>query len=385
MTTHVVVMTGRNVANLAPLLHRWAAGDRVVLVPTHEASDAPTDWFLQRLNCRAMGWDIQHAPLLPSHPRGVAAWFERADVRQLLRPRPADMPAVQDRPQAQGAHACSVHSPLQLVGNGGTKPLQDMLRAGLACQQDNTPVLVVYAEAHPARMLLLQDGAAAETSPWPTDETGMVTLDDVLGVCGHHQAKGRLLWSAGQPKVRLTPPLWPAETPAALGDGWQTSPAITDALRQQVAGALLDLLASNQALAAITAQVWQTPEARVDGEQQPRARWDVLLLLRNGILVHLDCSRWHPQAQDDCHAAMQALVDTTVVCLPLPPATQVAAAPGLADHCAQALRHHHRLGRRVLPWLWPGSRIVLDRVAYQAGGMVADLEAMLAPYLPPPA
>lgn len=387
MTIHVVVMTGRNVANLAPLLHQWKAGDTVVLVPTREAPAERMTWFKQRLDLHGLVRCVQHAPLLDSHPAAVAEWLRRADVLALLQPALPQPPAAEDRPHATGAHLGVAPDVLQLVGNGGTKPMQDMLSGGLSCLMDGSPVLVTYAEARPARLLQLRYGSPAIQQDWHASEKGMVTLDDVLGICGHvrPQQLGRLLWKAGQPtaagKDDRSP--WPADALPADGDGWRSSPALIDTLRNQVASALLDLLDSQPALAAITAQLWLAPQAHVAGEQAPRARWDVLLLLRNGILVHLDCTRWHPLARDDCHAEMQALIDTTVLWVPLPPARS--AAGSLADHCRQTLIHHQRLGRRPQAWLWPGSEFDLGhgkRLAHADDWLQCALLEALKPYLP---
>jgi len=385
MTVHVVVMTGRNVANLAPLLHQWVAGDRVVLVPTSEATEGPTDWFRQRLEQHGIAGQCALAPTLASHPKAVAEWLERGDVQRLLQPPPPARGAVMDRPDAAAAHAGTVAEPLQLVGNGGTKPLQDMLRAGLTCRQGEVPVKVVYAEARPARLLVLQDGGPAVSLPWPGDGAGMVTLEDVLDVCGHQLAlrTQRPLWSGGRVLEAACPEPWAVDALAAHADTWQAATALIDALRQQVAFAMLDLLANRPALAAITAEVWLRPQSQFEGEI--RASWDVLLLLRNGILVHLDCSAWHPLARDDCHAAMQALIDSTVRWVPLPPGPR--APGGLAEHCDRTLRHHHRLGRAVQAWLWPGSQVDLGRGRRFEHGpnCIADaLCEVLAPYLPPP-
>lgn len=392
-------MTGRNVSNLAPLLHQWKMFDRVVLVPTSEAPAQQTDWFLQRLQCHGMAASCVRAPLLPSHPNSVADWLQRSDVRQLLQPTLPAIPAAQDRPEAAGAHAHAVDDTLQLVGNGGTKPLQDMLRTGLGCLQGGSPVVVAYAEARPARLLLLQEGSAARQEAWPQHATGMITLDDVLGVCGHglRSGTGLLLWSAGRPTPagQTRCPIWPPADLATQGEGWRADMALTVALRHQVAGAVLDLLASQPALADITAQVWLAPEAHVTTEQTPRARWDLLLLLRNGVLAHLDCSRWHPLAQDDCHTAMQALIDTTAFWVPLPPTAGAAGAAGaagtagtadiLAAHCRQTLLQHHRLGRKAQAWLWPGSELNLGNglcLTYQPNSIKQALLDVLAPYLP---
>lgn len=386
-------MTGRNVSNLAPLLHQWKMCDRVVLVPTSEAPAQQTDWFLQRLQWHGMAASCKSAPLLPSHPNSVADWLQRGDVKQLLLPTLPAIPAAQDRPDAAGAHAHPVNDTLQLVGNGGTKPLQDMLRTGLGCLQGGSPVVVAYAEARPARLLLLQEGSAARQEAWPKSNKGMITLDDVLGVCGHLRptTAGLLLWSAGQPTQagRTRCPTWPPADLAAQGQGWRADKALTVALRHQVAGAVLDLLASQPALADITAQVWLAPEAHVTTEQTPRARWDLLLLLRNGVLVHLDCSRWHPQARDDCHTAMQALVDTTAHWVPLPPSTNAAGTAGtansLAEHCRQTLLQHHRLGRKAQAWLWPGSELNLGNglcLTHRPDWIEQALLDVLAPYLP---
>ena len=389
MTTHVVVMTGRNVANLAPLLALWKAGDRVLLVPTNESPVEAAEQFQQRLEAHGLVRCVAITATLMSHPKDVVDWLQRADVIEQLRlliPAPQQPARVANRLQAEGAHQDPAQQPLQLIGNGGTKPLQDMLRHGLGCLQGGQSVVVAYAEARPARLLLLQDGAQVCDRPWGNETRTMVTLDDVLAVSGHVRQGGCTapLWAAGLDVPILQCPAWdqsllagPAADPLRL----------VKAFRVHVAAALLELIRNDDALAAICAQVWLAPVAGTEQEETSRARWDVLLLLRNGVLVHLDCSSWLPHAADDTHADLASLIDRTALCIPLPPGPLE---PGtLADGAHQAYLRHRRLGRRVLPWLWPDTTVDLAASLQLRQGngpgqtCFADgLQHLLAPYVP---
>lgn len=388
MTTYLVLMTGHNAANLAPLLAQWQNGDKrqiddeIWLVPTDVAGHNAVGCFEKLLCNHRLGVKSVAKDAMGSHPRDVFEWCKR-NLKCFTAPTPFQPEQTPDRDDGTGAHGQAVDG-LCIVGNGGTKPMQDALTEWLYCHGLSPSRL--YGEASPARLLQLRTGDAADKA-WG-DGPYRVGLLDVLAVAGHVLLPGcgGPVWTATElrPAIALDPlPIDAFDQPVKLACPPSRNQALVHALRNQVANELLHLLATNSALAAICSELWVAPVVhRNEDDAGHSAEWDVLLVLRNAVLVHLDCSHWFPGAPtDDTHEALASLIQRTAFCLPLPP---TAPAGTLAAHCHAQYMRHRDLGRTVLPWTWPGASVVsLARGVCDDGAPRDGLAALLQIYIPP--
>lgn len=391
MTTFLVVMTGRNVANLAPLLQACHHNDHVLLVPTAVAGEESLAAFKAFLRDRLPNVTVDCLPALGSHSDAVSRWCEFPQVLAALRlcdPKPGE-----SGPYASGGSA--MKAPV-LIGNGGTKPLQDALRNGLnlMMREVGAPEIhTLYAEARPVRLITIKDGSRLAIEQFrpiggvAPDGVNRFLLDDVLSVAGFSRQSGTPLWlphdgvHANQPAAaaRDFEGLCNSALTADAGLARQWVNLLRDAAAAEVAG----LLQSDLALADIVAELWCGPQAIVCGKTM--GAWDVLLVLRNGVLVHLDCRDWCPGAgRDDMHEALRGLVDTTAWCVPLPALTGPPACPpttvGEACH-ANYLQHPH-WGRKRLPWTLGETKVNVGSDRLGQGDFAGGLNELLRPYVP---
>ena len=150
MNTFIVVMTGRNVANLSPLFNDCRPKDQVLLVPTLAGNDQTATAYRNWLTGRIPQAKCLELPALESWPDAVTRWCVLPEVKGALglcAPTPGTVGPLEPGGDS-GARVV-------LIGNGGTKPLQDALRNGLndLMKRHGRPqISTLYADARPVRL-----------------------------------------------------------------------------------------------------------------------------------------------------------------------------------------------------------------------------------------
>lgn len=389
MQTFLVLMTGRNASNLAPLLKCWELNDHVLLVPTLPAPLRAAERFQAQLQYHGVTDNVFCLAQMGSTPEAVAQWCEKN--KQLLGSfhKPSTDADI-DRPSVTEGQRAPANS-LVLIGNGGTKPMQDALVTWLDLNGQSCRRL--YAEATPARMHLLDREHHSPVSGWASTDPAerWVGLEDLLAIAGMRcrDGEGQRLWHQmpcrqpvpppSQDSVDFRLPLQDLDDPSD-----DEPPSQVQWLRHQVATSVVERINADPGLADLMSEVWLAPVIEEDNpderEMPPLASWDVLLLLRNGMLIHLDCSRWFPgMVSDAVHESLLALVDRTGWCVPLP---AQAGHETLAGHCHRVFGRHTQFGRTILPWVSRDDRITVPGIPgyFDSGAFKAAFDGLLKPY-----
>ena len=402
MNTFIVVMTGRNVANLSPLFNDCRPGDQVLLVPTLAGNDQTVTAYRNWLTGRIPQAKCLELPALESWPDAVTRWCVLPEVQGALglcAPTPGTVGPL----EPGGDPGTS----LVLIGNGGTKPLQDALRNGLndlMNRHGRPQISTLYVDARPVRLTRVGSSSTLQVEKfsgfsYPTAQGPQQSwLDDVLAVAGgFRRHRGTLVWQAAHDPDAATTPGAGAQCAGAAQDfdGLCAAPLPpppgpstrwVSALRKAVAEAVAWQLCVETSLQHIVAELWCDVYVKANAEDVTVGDWDVLLLLRNGVLLHLDCRSWCPDAAvSQMHEALRGLVDTTAWCVPLPALPSSAQGKGpamLGTHCHATYRDHPRWGRRVLPWVLGDQRVMVGQDWLDANDFGDALHQLLKPYVP---
>jgi hypothetical protein len=132
--------------------------------------------------------------------------------------------------------------------------------------------------------------------------------------------------------------------------------------------------------------------ARENTGHQAEAEFDLLLVLRNGILFHLECKSANVEQRDldaNTHRLRQAGSQLARSAVVIPVFTRCAATPWFTALHATRLRLEEQLGRQhVVPFTWPGQPEVYELPnadppeAFRCQSFEDGLTALLRPYRP---
>ena len=132
--------------------------------------------------------------------------------------------------------------------------------------------------------------------------------------------------------------------------------------------------------------------ARENTGHQAEAEFDLLLVLKNGVLFHLECKSANVEPRDldvNTHRLRQAGSQLARSAVVIPVFTRCAATPWFAALHATRLRLEEQLGRpHVLPFTWPGQPEVYElpnadpSEAFRCQPFEDGLTALLRPYRP---
>lgn len=368
----VAIVTGQAVANLPPLLHLAQPGDEVLWLWTTEQTPASTEMLIPLLQARLGLRSTVYPRPIPSALADLPAWWAAEWPGPVLRQRA-----------------------VTLVANGGTKPLF------LALVQAIGPTAlqeVVYAQGQPVDVVRLPQGLA--TRSWCESFGGIaVTLEQVLACSGYEiftrdPAKlGVRLWADGAVKRPLPEPLPAFMQPAAFTSAWGDGSAMTpkqrgDAFERAVAHRCLDLIEQRPAWHAIVSELWLGVNvARSHRPELYAADWDVLLVLRNGVLIYMECKTGQAQ-KPELDASWQKLRDgssslaTMWVCSPLPSA--LAWEDGWFKRLHSLRDEAAWLGRPHLAWTLPDqpAEYGFGGRRFRVPSFETQFDELMAPYLP---
>ena len=361
----LAVATGQAVANLLPLLHVGAPGDRVCWLWTDASNLAAAKASSELLRRRGFDTEVHPEPL-PAELSAVDAWFRHWLPQPPLR--------SQQR---------------VLVANGGTKVL--LLAIAQALEGELSEI--VYGEGEPVSVLRLA-GGRAESAKRERPAGPPLTLQDVLACTGYgllEQGRGQkpasLLWRHGQRYAPVAEPEPCYMTAEACDAAYSRGENIGRSFESAVAHRVLAHLDNRQVWHDIVSEIWLGVPVKRPHEDVPAAEWDVLLLLRNGVLLNIECktgqatqkeldSLWHAMREGSSSLA------TMWLCSPLP--------TGLAGRRWFGKLHSHRdraawLQRPHLAWTLPGQRpdYWLDGQHFSVPSFEAQLDDLMQPYLPP--
>jgi hypothetical protein len=372
----VAIATGQAVANLPPILHLMQGvpegqSPDVCWLCTNPQTQESAQKVAEVLSKRGICSHIQgQADWVPDALKNVASWW-----------------------QDQRERFPFLGAAITLVINGGTKPLALALVQAMTDAGDMQEV--VYAPGQPVSMVRMP-GGRMQSARVETLQGSALTLGDLLHCAKHQLFDGRtaqqrsLLWDSNQGAV--SPPN------ANLGsfvDGCTFRDA-TGHLHHTVLGAEFEFVVGQRVLwnllskpewQAVVAELWTSvlvcrPNRPVD----KTADWDVLIVLRNGVLINIECksglarpdvnARWHTM-----HEAATSLA-TMWLCCPLPTA--------LADQgdFFDSLRGHREtaasLNRPHLAWTFPyqPSNYRFKGTQYHLPTFEEQLDGLMAPYLP---
>lgn len=373
----LAVATGQAVANLPPLMHVAGRGDEVCWLWSDAGALSSAEAASVRLRQRGLTV-ITHQQPLPDDLRLLGDWWRGAAARPPLAGRA-----------------------LVLVGNGGTKPLF----AGLLQVSAGALEEVIYGEGQPVVLSRFAHGDMTLVRRETFGPSGLQLLD-VLACTGHHlfrkaQPAPRLLWRDGV-RQHETRPHHASVDAIAFQTAFlnrlrtEVTPAerreLTDGFESTVAQAVVDLLQLRPHWQQAVGEVWLG--ARLAHDALPTDQvvdWDVLLLLRNGVLLSIECKTGIAWRLDDTKKDLDARLMNTLhsgsalaemwLCSPLP--------SGLAGHPAFRRLHAYRqyalaTGRQHLAWTLPGQprAYVLDGERFELPPFSDQLQALIAPYLP---
>lgn len=374
----IVLATGQAVANLPPLLHAGQAGDTVWWAWSDAGARQSAEPVARQLARRGLRQQWFAEPL-PDHAAAAFAWAER----QMRRP-PFNTPG------------------LTLVGNGGTKPMfQALTEAWAPCLNE-----VVYGEGMPAVLLRMPGGRAA--SAWrEAFGAPAVELLDLLACSGHGLMRpgvggsGQALcwWRNGAPCAQLDVPAEFADAPACL-DAFERTQHAPDSMRdlglpfeRAVAHRVWQHIESRPAWRVVLAEAWAN--VTVSALETPHfkaAEWDVLLLLRNGVLLNIECKSSMRAGTKDrkkeldarehvVHQGASSLA-ATWLCSPLP--TDAVHRPWFTH--LHALRYPAAGQRPHLPFTFHGQprHYRWNGREVSVPSFEEALDALMDPYLPPP-
>lgn len=370
----LVIATGQAVANLPPLLHAGMSGDQALWLWNDLATVAAAERCCNVLQ----GYGID--ALVDPDPMPVGVWnFEAWWRRRRL------------KPDIQGKR-------VMLIGNGGTKPMSDALQQALGDDLEE----VVYAEGKPVSVLRIPAGRATQARR--EQFVGQpICLQDVLSSTGHvlfdeggSGSTARLLWKNGRQVGRLDEPLRCFLDQSEM-DGTYSGPVdlrqrawLGRSFEAAVAHRVLLLLGERRQWHGVVAEVWLGVKiARHTAMVNPAADWDVLLLLRNGVLLNIECKSLPQQDErfkKDMDARWQMMREggsslaVMWLCGMLPTA--------LADRNWFRRLHEMRdeaawLDRPHLAWTLPGQprSYWFDGNSFEVPTFEAQLEELLAPYV----
>ena len=365
----LIIATGQSVANFLPLLHVGEPGDRICLLLTDAVNAEVAAGSLEPLRQRGFECEI-HPQRLPADLSLVQAWFEH------WLPQPP-------------FRGCS----WVLVANGGTK----VLLLAIAQALEGQLAEIVYGEGEPVSVLRLPGGRVGQAvRERPAGRA--LTLHDVLACTGYavldrggRQKPARLLWRGGRRLDTLQEPapwfMTAQACNAAYSYGVEGGPnTFGDAFEAAVAHRVLAHLDTRPSWHDVVGEGWMGVQITRPREQEPAADWDVLLVLRNGVLLNVECktgqatqkeldSRWHAMRESSSQLA------TMWLCSPLPTAW--------ADQPWFAKLHGHRdrafaLHRPHLAWTLPAQKLSywLDGRKFTVPSFEVQLDELMRPYLP---
>ena len=277
----LALATGQAVANVPALLHCAAPGDSVWWAWTDSAarqSAEPASRLLLNRGLKAYWFD----QAMPTHPANIEAWVQRQF----------------NRPPFNAGAGNQAQQQVVLVGNGGTKPMFQALVQALGGQLSE----VVYGEGQPVAVLRMPGGMAAQASREPFAGEPL-DLKNLLSCSGHRLAThagdtgGSLLWRAGRPlPVPAMDPNFGNDR--AYANAYETAVRDSESARhgfalafeEAVASRLLAHFSQRIYWQEIVAEIWTNVKcSSARFPQDNVAEWDVLMLLRNGVAISIEC------------------------------------------------------------------------------------------------
>jgi len=182
----VAVATGNVVANLPPLFALYRGGDGLIWMTSEQAKG--------------------RGGLLARSKAAVAVRFP--DLRQQEIHKLPDFPQFWEGPKEGELSLKIGQSTPVLIGNGGTKPMQDGLRSALRRIAGIEPAMV-YGELRPAGFVVQSAGGEGKAVRYSYDLRRSIGLDELLAASGHVPH-----WVRGSREARR---LWPGPMPEAYG------------------------------------------------------------------------------------------------------------------------------------------------------------------------
>jgi hypothetical protein len=180
----VAVATGNVVANLPPLFALFQEGDGLIWMTSEQAEG--------------------RGGLLARSKAAVAVRFP--DLRQQEIHKLPEFPQFWEGSKEGELRLKIGQSTPVLIGNGGTKPMQDGLRSALR-KIAGTEAVMVYGELRPPGFVVQATGGEGEAERHPYDRDFSIRIEEVLKASGHvpHWVRGS----------REACRLWPGPTPEA--------------------------------------------------------------------------------------------------------------------------------------------------------------------------
>ena len=281
----IAVATGQQIANFPPILELSRPGDAVMWLETPDA--------------QARGWSRRGDGILSREGLQLVPGVAVADLN--------DPAAVTDK--VREAVARYPDHRLYVVGNGGQKLSPVGILNGC---RDRDPVLI-YGDGEPIALRMFHRGLSQPPARCLYTRNTL-DLEDVLMVSGYQaHSIGRRIWPADGPPPMRDPRYgedvaftgeihagyhaWcrdngkTGKAPGELGNlGWL--------FEEAVARRLYHWLRQQPAMARVVRSVHTNVAVGRVGEAQRRAEWDIVLTLRNGILLCIECKSFSAVTKD---------------------------------------------------------------------------------------
>ena len=373
---YVALSTGQNIANLLPILELYVPGDRVVWIESAFAHDrgwtlGPSQVLNQRgiphetVTCTDDDPDTLHLALLNrfereepakvrlianggtklqmlaafralsdhldevlygQHPACVLERYPQGGLAPLSR-----TPYVRHQLRLEELVACNgmeiVDGKQECIWPGDPLPLEDF-GTDPAYTQDCYSRLWSWVNTHaPAPgAKLLPYSEAVNLAP----KQAALLLENIRNSCQlrpeapikHSKAK-TIYHSAGKLDQEARRAL-----PTIINGS--NAPDIGESFERATAARLVNWLIGAKEFHAIVQSVWRNVLIRKQGAIDIKAELDIVLLLKNGVLLHLECKSWDA-TRKDMDARFSTLRDVAsqlaklVICLPSFPALEEAA------------------------------------------------------------